>query len=289
MKDQDWLLLKTLFKTKNITKAANQLYISQPALTHRIQQIEQEFGVSIIHRSKRGIQFTPEGEYLVLCADRMLLHLKKIQDHIQHMQGGYSGTLRIGATNVFTKYKLPKILSMFSQLYPKISFEVTTKWSKEIYNLLNAQKIHVGFIRADYQSNDYKHLLDTENICIASKKPIKLEKLPYQKRIDYKKEPTIQALIDKWWRDNFNVPPSIGMHVARVDNSKEMVVHGLGYAIMPENMLNGEKKIYKIVMRSKNGDPLTRKTWMIYNEEYQQLLFVQKFIKFVKGIDIRKI
>lgn len=57
MDERDWQIISLLYKNKNITKTANNLYISQPALTGRIKQIEQDLGVSILTRSNRGVEF----------------------------------------------------------------------------------------------------------------------------------------------------------------------------------------------------------------------------------------
>ncbi|RBN36768.1 LysR family transcriptional regulator, partial [Priestia megaterium] len=55
MDDRDWLILQVLYREKNITKAAKELFISQPALTHRLQQMEKEFHVQIVNRGRRGV------------------------------------------------------------------------------------------------------------------------------------------------------------------------------------------------------------------------------------------
>ena len=64
MNDLDWKILLELYKTKNITKAANRLYMTQPALTKRLKQIEAQFQVKIVMRTTKGVEFTEEGEYL---------------------------------------------------------------------------------------------------------------------------------------------------------------------------------------------------------------------------------
>ena len=56
IKQKDWLIIKTLYEEKNITKTAEKLYITQPALTYRLQAIEQEFGVKIVNRGKKGVE-----------------------------------------------------------------------------------------------------------------------------------------------------------------------------------------------------------------------------------------
>ncbi|MGE6378422.1 LysR family transcriptional regulator [Peribacillus muralis] len=72
MEERDWIVLQTLYKEKNITNAATALYISQPALTNRVKAMEKQFGVRIVNRGRRGIKFTPQGEYLVKSAQEML-------------------------------------------------------------------------------------------------------------------------------------------------------------------------------------------------------------------------
>lgn len=64
MDERDWQIISLLYKNKNITKTANNRYISQPALTGRIKQIEQDLGVSILTRSNRGVEFTPHGVFV---------------------------------------------------------------------------------------------------------------------------------------------------------------------------------------------------------------------------------
>ena len=72
MKTSDWALIQTLYECRNITRAAAQLYISQPTLTKRLRAIEEELGVVIALRGKRGVTFTPEGEYLAVKATQFL-------------------------------------------------------------------------------------------------------------------------------------------------------------------------------------------------------------------------
>ena len=68
----DWRLLKVLHETHNITKASQSLYLSQPTLTKRLQQIESEFETELFVRHSRGITFTPKGLLLVEKATHIL-------------------------------------------------------------------------------------------------------------------------------------------------------------------------------------------------------------------------
>ena len=72
MKDTDWEILYELYKNPNMTKVANLLYITQPSLTKRLQHMEEEFQVTIVNRTTKGLEFTKEGEYLAQQAKKYL-------------------------------------------------------------------------------------------------------------------------------------------------------------------------------------------------------------------------
>ncbi len=285
MDERDWLIFHILYEKKNITKTGQALFLSQPALTTRLRQIEDELGAKLIYRSGKGIHFTSQGEYLAKSSKEMLNRIQEIKDKISNLHEGVQGTLRIAATNYMTKYKLPCLLKLFKQKYPKMEFKVTASWSKEVLNLVNAQEAHIGFIRGEYPWPDEKKLLFEENMCIASAEPISLEDLPILPRITYRTDDSAQLLIDSWWRDHFTVPPLISMDVDRLDTCKEMVIHGHGYAIMPTVILHNVDNLHKIIIKDKNNQPITRYTWMIYQKELLNINSVHAFVDFCNSVD----
>ena len=82
MEDRDWLILQILHEQKNITRTAQALFISQPALTARLRQIEEEFGAKIVHRTTKGVHFSPKGEYLAKESATILARLREIKDQV---------------------------------------------------------------------------------------------------------------------------------------------------------------------------------------------------------------
>ncbi|TYR79406.1 LysR family transcriptional regulator [Priestia megaterium] len=289
MDARDWLILQLLYKEKNITKAAKSLYISQPALTNRLQQMEKEFGVQIVNRGRRGIQFTPQGEYLAKCADSMLLNLQQIKEHVLNMEHTLTGTLRLGVSNFFTDYKLPGLLKLFKDQYPDVEFKVATGWSSDVAHSLYNQDVHIAFVKGDYNWHDQKRLLFEETICIASKQPIDVHNLPNLPRIDYHQDHFLKTAVDNWWAENFTQPPLVSIQVDKADTCKKMVENGLGYAMLPHMLLDDSEDIHLIEMKTKDGIPLLRKTWMYFHEESLKINIVKAFIEFVEDIDLRRI
>lgn len=286
MEDKDWIILETLHHEQNITRAAEKLFISQPALTYRIQQLEKEFGVKIVNRGRRGIQFTPQGEHLVKYAKDMRLQLRQTKEFLRNMDNKVTGILRLGVASNIATYILPSILKQFLEQYPDVEVRVMTDWSSNLVHSVYSQHVHIGMLRGDYDWPDEKHLMMEENICIVSKHEIHLQDLPSLPRINYKTEPSLQNTIDLWWKERYSLPPNIAMEVDKMETGKEMVLNGLGYAILPTIVLGGQEDLYTINLTSKHGEPWKRKSWMIYRKESLNLTLIKEFVDFMKSRDL---
>lgn len=289
MDNRDWLILKVLYDKKNITKAAETLYISQPALTNRLKQMEKEFGVNIVTRGRRGVCFTPQGEYLYQCANEILQKIEKAKETLWNMDNDVVGTLKLGVSRFMMKHKLPALLKLFKTKYPKVEFKIITDWSSDIVNMLANKDIHLGFVRGDYSWKWEKHLLFEENICVVSKNNIELENLPNLPRIDYQTDHLLKSLIDNWWTDNFTIGPLVSMNVDQLETCKEMVINDLGYGIMPRLVVNNLNDLHIINLINKNGTPIIRKTWLFYEKEVLKLNVVNAFVDFIKNFDLQDI
>lgn len=288
MEDRDWLILQILYEQKNITHTAQALFISQPALTARLKRIEEEFGTKLVQRTTKGVHFSPEGEYLAKEASGILQKLQKVRDQVMNMDNDVVGTLRISASHYMTLYKLPKILQLFKEQYPNVEYKVTTSWSKDIINIVYNQEAHIGFARGDHSWNDEKIMLFDEPLCIASVKRFDLAELPKMPRIDFHTDNSLKTIIDNWWRDNFADPPFVSMKMDKMDACKEMVLHGLGYGILPYHLVKGNDNLYRVNLTDKNGQTVVRRAWMIYQHNSLKLNIVRAFVDFVKGLDFSK-
>ncbi|MFB5191285.1 LysR family transcriptional regulator [Alicyclobacillus fastidiosus] len=296
MDEKDYLILQCLSEEQNLTRVAERLYITQPALTYRLRRMEREFDAPVIARQGKGIGLTPEGEYLVRYARKMTADLKNVKDEIANMQGGVHGHIRIGVSSYFGLHNLPSILQRFSAQYPKAHFNVTTGWSEEIYELLINDDIHVGVVRGDFPWFDQKHLLNEERICVISRSPIHLGELPRLPRISYKPpilsnrlvsyaHSSLAQAIDRWWYERFHEPPTITMQVDSFETCKEMVKHVCGYAIIPSDFIHDGDGLYKEDLVHKNGEPILRATWMYYRESTLKYALLDKFIADMKRVE----
>ncbi|WP_138419580.1 LysR family transcriptional regulator [Aquibacillus sediminis] len=284
---QDWKMLTILDQTENITQAADQLFVSQPTLTARIKRLEEHYQVPIIIRKRRGIMFTPEGRELALHAKKMLQQEQVITEKINNMKSEVAGTLRVGVSNFFALNKMPKLLRLFKEKYPNVEFRVFTGWSSEMHRELLNHNVHISFIKGDYPWKGEKELLYDEEICVAAPWEFEWKELPKLPRIDYFTDGLMRNIVDRWWYNHYSEMPSVHIQVNEVETCKEMVINGLGYAILANLVVRQHPELFIKPIRDTNGETVTRKTWMYYHNESTELNIVQAFITFIRSLDVK--
>lgn len=293
MNEKDCLLLLYLQKEQNITKAAEHLFMTQPALTYRIRQLEKEFQVEILSKNGKNIRLTPAGEHLVEYAKRILSDLRKTKEFLLNLENELIGSLKIGVNSHFGLYNLPSILKDYIKMFPKVELNVDTGFSTEMMDLLVDGQIDVAIVRGDYNWSDGKYLLSEENVCIIANEPIDVKKLPQMPMIN-RKEPKVllkyktspynpfEQSVEYWWNQRFIEPPIVTMKVDSYETCKEMVKKGLGYAIIPSVFLKQTDDLYNAPLIFKNGQEMKRRTWMYYREESMSLATVAEFVRYMK-------
>jgi len=285
MDEKDWLILKTLQEKKSITKTAATMFISQPALSKRLQQIEERFGVTLAMRSKTGIKLTSEGDYLAACACELLEKVRSMDESIRGMRDDLQGTLRIGATHFITRYILPDILMRFKELHPQVEFHLVGGWSSDISRMALAGDLHVGFIRNESVKAENKLALIRERTYVCSRKPINMTRLPEEPQIAHRTDSLVRAKLNAWWNDNYSIPPRVSMEVDQVSTCAEMVARGLGYGILSELPVSQMPDVHKHEIFHKNGEPYFRYVWLTYSNAARQLKFADRFIDFVAAFE----
>lgn len=131
----------------HFSRAAEKLFIVQPALSRHIQQLEEELGVVLFERDKRNVKLTPAGSYFRDEISRMQLQLKNIIEQTQRIHGGSIGTIRMGHPGSALYSILPEVLSMMYQRFPDVKVQLTEIAEVELIAALSSHEIDVGFTR----------------------------------------------------------------------------------------------------------------------------------------------
>lgn len=286
MNEQDLALLLTLKKTGNITHAANLLFTTQSACSKRIYALEQELGEALILRSKKGIQFTPQGEIVLAHAQKITENFAQMRRQLDAQKGFVCGTLNLGISINYALFILPSILGSFRQKYPHVQINTTTDQSRSLYLKVLDGTIDVAILRGEYNWKGNKIMLTRENLCAIALNPFTPEDLatttlPY---IGRKTDQNLEREIAQWLRENNIHTDNQRLNVDNITTCVEMVKNGLGWAIVPEICL-GEFKGYKLPLRFANGEPFVRSTYLLYGDNYQDLPQVKAFIEEIRKVN----
>ncbi|MCI5713125.1 MAG: LysR family transcriptional regulator [Lachnospiraceae bacterium] len=161
----------TVARTKNISKAAKELYISQPAISKSIQKLEESMNCELFRRSSRGVILTEEGEllysYVKVAFETLALGEDKLKNSIELGVGH----LKIGVSSTLCKYMLLPYLKEFIKKYPHINISIACQSTNETLHLLEENKIDIGLIgKPDNLKNiDFHFLTEIKDIFVATK------------------------------------------------------------------------------------------------------------------------
>ena len=284
MTERDCLIIKTLYHYKNITKTANALYVSQPAMTARIKLLELELHVQLIERNNKGIKFTSAGEILVCYASKHLEEYKRLKEKLVDTDNDLCGTIRLVAPYLLIRSRIPAVIKAFNILYPKVRFEIMTNHShKAIANVKN-DFVHFAFIRSNNNWNEgEKLMLSSDKVCIVSVKPFRFEDLPNMVRVDYRTDSEYRQFLTRWWQYHFTVQPKTDIQVDHVDDCRGLVDQGVGYGILPAMAVENDSKLYSEFLRDGEGNLMLRHTWVMYSKSVFENKVPQVFLEFLKA------
>lgn len=138
-----------------ITRAAQRLHMAQPPLSHQLKLLEEELGVKLLEREKRGVILTGAGRLLRNRGEQIIELLDATVKELKELNEGYSGTLSIGAVASSGTTFLPCRILKFHEQYPNISFQLWEGDTYRILELLNTGIIEIGIVRTVFDSELY--------------------------------------------------------------------------------------------------------------------------------------
>ncbi|MEZ5658278.1 MAG: LysR family transcriptional regulator [Burkholderiaceae bacterium] len=115
--------LRVVQQSGSLRAAAQALNITQPALTVAIRQLEDELGVRLLERTNRGVRASSYGEQLLEHAERILGEVERARQHIAHMRGQWTGTVRFSASPASSMVLVPRALESFFGEHPEVRVE----------------------------------------------------------------------------------------------------------------------------------------------------------------------
>ena len=223
-------------RTRTVSRAADTLFVTQPALTARLQRLEQDLGTKLFVRTPRGMKLTEAG-------DAFLPHAVKALDGrriVNAFERGGAGRLTLGAAPAVSTYVLPRILKRFSISHPRVAVSVRTGHSEEVLELVLREQVEVGLVRELRHPDIVSTPLYEDRVILvvepghrfAGRERILLDEISREQLVLFDRTSSYSELTNAVFR-GAGVRPEAVMELDNIDAAKKMVQEGFGVALIP--------------------------------------------------------
>ena len=157
-----------VYQHGSFSKAAEALYITQPALSIAIKKVEQEIGAPIFDRTQRPLVLTSIGQIYINHIKKELLLEQELAQEISDMRDVKTGSINIGGSHYMNAYILPPYIARFNTMFPNIAINMSETSSDQLIDLLNDNKIDFTFSCDDEEIQNFEHYPTfSDNILLA--------------------------------------------------------------------------------------------------------------------------
>ena len=277
-------------KAGNISKAAKELYISQPAISKAISKLEDSLGLSLFTRSSRGVQLTAEGEILFEHTREAFDALERGESELKRIQEFDIGHLRIGVSNTLCKYILLPYLKTFIDQYPHMKVTIESQSTAQTLTRLEQQKIDLGLVAEPSVRRDLAFIpvMDIQDIFVTT--PSYLENLYLREGQDTNIFETGNIMlldtsnmtrhhVDEYMSDN-NIKPRQVLEVTTMDLLIEFAKIGLGIGCVIKELIQKELD-NGILVEIPLEIPIHRRTIGFSYHPANQALALRTFLEFL--------
>jgi DNA-binding transcriptional LysR family regulator len=253
-------------RRQSVSRAAEALFLTQPALSARIQGLERDLGAELFVRTSRGMKLTEAGEAFLPYAVRALGTLTDGRMQVNSLERGGAGRLAIGAAPAVSTYVLPTLLKRFAQSHPRVEVSVRTGHSEEMLDLVLREQVDVGLVRSLHHRDVVPTPLYEDRLILvvepghrfAQKGRIRLAEIAGEQLILFDRTSSYHQLTNALFR-GAGVAPAGVMELDNIDAAKKMIEQGFGVALLPHTSVTDELEAGRLAeVTIRDAEPVRR-------------------------------
>ena len=289
MIDQKLYTLLKVYELKNYTKAANELSVTQPAVSQHIKALEQELGVRIFERIDGEFVVTKQGLEVVKCARKMLGLYSNLQQNLAD-KGGLSMHLTVGITHTAESNPIAEALAKYSSENEGISIKMITDTINNLYKMLKTYELDLAIVEGRVNDPSIRYLLlDTDYLVLAvsvnhpfaKRSMVTLNELKKERMILCLPDSNTRSLFDAHLESNnmsindFNV-------VLELDNMatiKDLIRRDFGVSVLARSVCLDELKKGKIAVLPVENLSMMREINIAYHDDFTQFDVLHDIMK----------
>lgn len=290
MADRRLQVFYTVAKQLSFTKAAELLFMTQPAVTFQVKQLEEHFNTRLFERSHSKITLTPAGEIALDYAERILSLSAEMDTRLGELTDQISGALLIGASTTIAEYMLPRILGEFKARYPQVQARLTVANSETVESKIVDHTLDVGLVEApSHHPNLITDVCCNDELVVICSPQHRFAQLAAVNSSHLAEEPYVsreggsgtRQVIDAYFRQAGIAPEDLNivMELGSREAIKGAVEAGLGIAIVSRATILKELKLGDLVAVPIDP-PLIRPLTLVYAQEKFRSRLLQAFLEF---------
>jgi len=284
------LVFHEVAKHRSFSKAAEGLFISQPAVTKHIKELERRVGMGLIQRRKGGFSLTEAGKIIFRYSHKISSHLMEMENVLGSLQKDHRGLLKIGTTESYSRCLMPRLLSGFQAAHPAFKIALDVGNSDEIERNLLVYKNDLGLIGLTRTSSKLEAipflkeplvLIVSPNHSLAKRKIVSLRELEGYPFIIRAKGSTTRRIVLQAFKD-LEIRPSLLMEAGSSEFIKQWVSEGKGVSVIVKRIVGDEEK-RGIIKTVPLMEKLHLEVALLYLKEERANPAVKTFVNFIEN------
>jgi DNA-binding transcriptional LysR family regulator len=284
------LVFHEVAKHRSFSKAAEGLFISQPAVTKHIKELERRVGMGLIQRRKGGFSLTEAGKIIFRYSHKISSHLMEMENVLGSLQKDHRGLLKIGTTESYSRCLMPRLLSGFQAAHPAFKIALDVGNSDEIERNLLVYKNDLGLIGLTRTSSKLEAipflkeplvLIVSPNHSLAKRKVVSLRELEGYPFIIRAKGSTTRRIVLQAFKD-LEIRPSLLMEAGSSEFIKQWVSEGKGVSVIVKRIVGDEEK-RGIIKTVPLMEKLHLEVALLYLKEERANPAVKTFVNFIEN------
>lgn len=292
MADRRLQVFHAVAKHLSFTKAADALFMTQPAVTFQIRQLEEHFNTRLFDRAHGGITLTAAGAVALEYAERILGLSAELDTRLKEMSGQVAGPLLIGASTTIAEYLLPRVLGEFKARNPAVVLRLVVANSEAVQGRIAERTLDLGFIEgdshlpslaADVCCEDELQVVCAPSHPLAKLKSVTPKALAAHAYAGREAGSGTREVIDNYLQKAGVQPDTLQvvMELGSPEALKGLVATGLAFTIMSRAIAELEVRLGKLV-HVPLSPPLVRQLSVVYAKERFHSRVVNEFVAFAK-------
>ncbi|MDP4549992.1 LysR substrate-binding domain-containing protein [Alkalihalobacillus macyae] len=250
--DQPLHVFVTVVEKRNFSRAAEELHMTQPAVSQYIKNLEESLGTKLLERSNRSVELNKAGEIVYHHAKELLNLYSKMNYLLDDLTNRASGKITIGASYTYGEYVLPHVIAKIRHNYPLITPSITIGNSTEIGDLVYSHQLDVGIIEGDYPARDMKvdDFTEDEMVIVGAPSHGQVENgsiLENEMWIVREAGSGTREATEKMWKQ-LEITPANTMAFGSTQLIKESVEAGIGISFLSRWTIRKELELGSLVV-----------------------------------------